>query len=616
MISTSEISTDHTRFWQRTYALMMGSNSIPIAVSMFALIAIFVAYKTLPYFNRGRDRNHPPAPPVTANINARDSQKAPCCEQDTASTHNQKASKSNVQIKPNAMLRVRSAPSFSSQTGKSPDEVAPPNPLRFGASPNSAIHCAMNDRARRPTVEGSSTEPAPVDAVPFPFGVGGSDPVYRSNTGFTAAAATDSSVRFGAGNPLQFGAADCDHKSNGNQPVTISKYKETTWSIAVADEKPVVITKTTTEHIKIPREVMWSQFTDGLKYAVAEEQGLRKHMENSTGIFDFQVGPSPPSGRPSESPATAARAGSCSGAGGKKLGFSVFDGHMGSEAAKFCTAHLHEQVDRFLRDSEDDSDCAVEEALRKAFHATESEWERYALANHCEAGAVGVFVFYRCGFQSDPDCLYVANVGDCRAILCSKGDDGASATVLTEDHNAHNDRERQRCGERLIPKHSELLSGHIAVTRAIGDYVDCTAESSASREGQYRHKKVEGLICDPHIARHELSQHDEFLIIACDGLWEVMSNEVAMRECRRSLRKDGDVKKAADKLVALAKKMSSRSSGGGDAEEATSDNISVMVLGFAKQDQSIVEPLPAPPRGRRRSFLRRNRLQRNTSERK
>merc|ERR1712130_489773 len=88
------------------------------------------------------------------------------------------------------------------------------------------------------------------------------------------------------------------------------------------------------------------------------------------------------------------------------------------------------------------------------------------------------------------------------------------------------------------------------------------------------------------------------MIVACDGLWDVMSSENAIKECRRSLRNDGNVRNAAQKLIHSAQRLSNRNcspvlmQGNDDVAAATSDNISVMVIGFAKQDKTIVEPLP------------------------
>lgn len=61
---------------------------------------------------------------------------------------------------------------------------------------------------------------------------------------------------------------------------------------------------------------------------------------------------------------------------------------------------------------------------------------------------------------------------------------------------------------------------------------------------------------------------DEFIIIACDGLWDVISTDLALTDCRRALRQSNDCQKAAEFLVESALK------------KHTTDNVSVIVIGF------------------------------------
>ena len=277
----------------------------------------------------------------------------------------------------------------------------------------------------------------------------------------------------------------------------------------------------------------------------------------------------------------------------KRMSFSVFDGHGGDEAAKFCTQHLPQYVNQFIdeienhahnhndhddekwsrdkpqinddviADDNDDDDIAA--AIRKAFHKTDREFEKEAFNNKCEAGAVGVYAYYHYDPETKSGYIYVANVGDCRAILCSDG----KVKQLTIDHNPKNESEKERCNNLIrdcVKDNSDLLSGAVAVTRAIGDYYRVKDNDNDNinkdQKGKpkihdkhndpvYKHKKVDGLSCDPHIIKHKLQDKDEFLIIACDGLWEVVQNQDAMTECRRSLRRDGDCNKAAEKLIKI-----------------------------------------------------------------
>ena len=107
------------------------------------------------------------------------------------------------------------------------------------------------------------------------------------------------------------------------------------------------------------------------------------------------------------------------------------------------------------------------------------------------------------------------------------------------------------------------------------------------------------LIADPEIQRITLSRDDEFLIIGCDGLWDVMSNQHAVTLVRRGLRRHDDPQQCARELAMKALRLN------------TSDNLTVIVVCFTTLDRNE----PSPPR---RSRLRccslseegRNRLKR------
>lgn len=111
--------------------------------------------------------------------------------------------------------------------------------------------------------------------------------------------------------------------------------------------------------------------------------------------------------------------------------FSLFDGHLGQEAAKFCTEHLHQYVAEYLVA---DHGQNISDSITKGFKKCDNEFKKYAVDNQCEAGAVGVYTFYT------STAVYIANVGDCKAILCSSG----KVKELTIDHNLKNEAEKKK----------------------------------------------------------------------------------------------------------------------------------------------------------------------------
>merc|ERR1719391_1256612 len=77
---------------------------------------------------------------------------------------------------------------------------------------------------------------------------------------------------------------------------TITRHKISTTTVSFpGSTEPITSTKETTETIDIPKSLVeWNPFFHGLRHAIAEDQGKRKHMENSTNIADHSQGQATP----------------------------------------------------------------------------------------------------------------------------------------------------------------------------------------------------------------------------------------------------------------------------------------------------------------------------------
>ncbi|TRM69780.1 phosphatase 2C-like domain-containing protein [Schizophyllum amplum] len=103
--------------------------------------------------------------------------------------------------------------------------------------------------------------------------------------------------------------------------------------------------------------------------------------------------------------------------------------------------------------------------------------------------------------------LYSANAGDARGVLCR----GDRAVRLTYDHKGSDKMEAQRIMDAGGFVMSGRVNGVLAVTRSLGD--------SSMKEF---------VVGAPYTTETELSDDDQFLIMACDGLWDVVSDQLAV----------------------------------------------------------------------------------------
>ncbi|KAK8541982.1 hypothetical protein V6N13_137447 [Hibiscus sabdariffa] len=186
--------------------------------------------------------------------------------------------------------------------------------------------------------------------------------------------------------------------------------------------------------------------------------------------------------------------------------FSIFDGHRGGAAAEFSVQALPE----FLKTL--GSTCSPADALVEAFVKTDVAF-RDELDSHRKSRRV---------IQKDwhPGCtaaaalivrnkLFVANAGDCRTILCRRG----CPLALSRDHVASCPEERNRvvsAGGDVKWQVDTWRVGRAAlqVTRSIGD-----------------DDLKPAVTAEPEITETVLSAEDEFLVMASDGLWDVVSDE-------------------------------------------------------------------------------------------
>mmetsp|Transcript_7766 Transcript_7766/g.13781 ORF Transcript_7766/g.13781 Transcript_7766/m.13781 type:complete len:432 (+) Transcript_7766:24-1319(+) len=114
-----------------------------------------------------------------------------------------------------------------------------------------------------------------------------------------------------------------------------------------------------------------------------------------------------------------------------------------------------------------------------------------------------------------------ANAGDSRAILCRKG----KPVELSHDHKPNDGEEKRRIEaaggrvqETTVGKRvHHRVNGNLNLSRAIGD-LEFKKLPDAGPEQQ--------MICStPDIIRVPLAEDDEFIVLACDGVWDVKSNQ-------------------------------------------------------------------------------------------
>ncbi|KAK3149264.1 hypothetical protein QOZ80_3AG0215060 [Eleusine coracana subsp. coracana] len=217
----------------------------------------------------------------------------------------------------------------------------------------------------------------------------------------------------------------------------------------------------------------------------------------------------------------------------------IYDGHGGPDASRFLRSRLFPHVQRCAKEQGGMST----EAIRTAFSAAEEEFHqqvRQAWTNRPRLAAVGSCCLL--GAISG-DTLYVANLGDSRAVLGRRGVGGGVAVAerLSSEHNAASPEVRRELAA-LNPDDAQIVvhargswrvKGIIQVSKSIGDFYLKEQEYSMNpifrQIGPPISLKRPALSAEPSIQVHKLKPNDLFLIFASDGLWEHLSDDAAVQ---------------------------------------------------------------------------------------
>ncbi|KAH8880433.1 PP2C-domain-containing protein [Thozetella sp. PMI_491] len=268
--------------------------------------------------------------------------------------------------------------------------------------------------------------------------------------------------------------------------------------------------------------------------------------------------------------------------------FAIFDGHAGTFAADWCGKKLHIILEEIIREN---PNHPIPELLDQTFTTVDAQLEKLPLKNSGCTAAVAVLRWEdripsnlsatgsqpiapvvakvaeeasksdgaKVGDASEmaharikhsasrQRVLYTANVGDARIILCRAG----KALRLSYDHKGNDEGEGKRISNAGGLILNNRVNGVLAVTRALGD--------TYMKELVTGHPYTTETVIQPDM--------DEFLLIACDGLWDVCKDQEAV-----------DLVRNIQDPVAAAKLLVDHA-----LARFSTDNLSCMVVRFDKQ---------------------------------
>lgn len=260
--------------------------------------------------------------------------------------------------------------------------------------------------------------------------------------------------------------------------------------------------------------------------------------------------------------------------------FGVYDGHGGKVVSKFCAKHLHTQVLK----SEEYARGDLPQGLQSSFLRMDEMmrghrgWRELSILNGDKLTKINNFFeglmspktsdnksaptmrdmdtddwAFEQGSHADfagptsgstavvavlkNDRIVVANAGDSRCVLSRRG----KAYDLSRDHKPELEDERDRILQAGGFIHAGRVNGSLNLARAIGDV--------EFKQNKYLPPQKQIVTAFPDIQIVELTDDDEFLILACDGVWDVMTSQQVVNFIHEHIEEDKLLSSVCERLL-------------------------------------------------------------------
>lgn len=196
--------------------------------------------------------------------------------------------------------------------------------------------------------------------------------------------------------------------------------------------------------------------------------------------------------------------------------FGVFDGHGGHVIADFVSRNIFNYIiaDPIYQKGN------VEAGIENAFVRLDSYLMKDSLFGKTEAGSTAIVVVIR------NDMLYCANIGDSRAIAFANN----QVIPLSTDHKPMLPIERKRILDAGCFINLDRVNGDLALSRAFGDF--------SYKRNRKKSVSEQAVISLPEVVKKKVTEEWEFVVLACDGVWDVMTNEQVCRFIRVRIEKN------------------------------------------------------------------------------
>ena len=252
--------------------------------------------------------------------------------------------------------------------------------------------------------------------------------------------------------------------------------------------------------------------------------------------------------------------------------FGIFDGHGGIFTSEYLARNMHKAIlsrKKGLSNFQN-NEASVRRLVQDTFSLTDKELMKLPAYAKARDGSTALVVMISGSDQpvaGKPGNIrvMVANVGDSRAVMCRSG----RGIRLSEDHKPNRGDEERRV--KSAGGHVVCIGGIHRVTTAAGAGAGVNLKEhqylAVSRSfGDSELKSPNALVtCAPEIKAFDVTAQDSFIVMACDGIWDVLDDQAV---CEIAGEHFGRPKDAAASVVRAA------------YQRGSGDNLTATVIEF------------------------------------
>lgn len=245
--------------------------------------------------------------------------------------------------------------------------------------------------------------------------------------------------------------------------------------------------------------------------------------------------------------------------------FAIFDGHGEIEnVAPYLEANLYDEFKKIENCTNAFDQCQI-------FGQLFSSTDRSLYEEKIKGGSTALVACVDEKIQT----LYVINLGDCRAVIKNANNVIALSTDLKAADK--NEQLRIKCaGGLVLFDQGARVNGDLIPSRSFGDF-----EHKNYKNDFNGNKDQHPVSPYPQVSAYPLSQHDNFLILASDGLWDGISNEDAVSFVTKKLDENIPASTIAQELVTQVRTFALEKL---DVPEEDIDDITALIIVFNKNE--------------------------------